>query len=298
MPKITLILGAGVNKEINSLIDLGLDLLKGIAERVTDITTPLPKDKYFSKLLNQIDAKEIVREEFVKDLNRYRTYSEYASIDDFLHKVESLKEFEINRSEYKRIAKISIIFHVLGYEGSDTEKNILIDVKNGKTWFRLLSDYMQNNVFESSNIDLNIITFNYDRILEKYLLEFFNRGDNIANFINHKIHHVYGRIGCFDCLTPRDITKVKELQIPFGLSNNQIETINSITHHINLIYEEREVNPYIKKIIKESDQILIMGYGFDYTNNIKIGLDKLIDFTDVKVAIYPNDDSLLIKKVK
>jgi hypothetical protein len=298
MKKITLIVGAGVNREINNLIDLGPDLLNDIGDRVTDITTPHPKDKYLSKLLNKINICESIRESFVKDLHRYKTYSEYASIDDFLHKIETLSEFEKYKTEYLKIAKISIIFHVLGFEGSATKKNITRDIKNGETWFKLLCKYIQNNVFDSQNINLNIVTFNYDRILEQYLLETFNKEDKILDFINENVFHVYGRIGCFDNLIPRSFNGIMEKLIPFGLPNDQIHTINEVTNQINLIYEEREVNHAIKKIIKESDEILIMGYGFDYTNNIKIGLDKLAGQTNVKVALYPDNDPRLTKNSK
>ena len=299
MKKRVLIIGAGVNKEIHAEIGLGSELLKDISDRVTDITSPDPRDKYFSNLLSKINIKQSVKEKFVGDIIRYKIYSEYASIDDFLHKVESLNEFNDYKEEYRRIAKISIVFHVLGYEGTTTQDNILEDIRNRKTWFSLLSAYINNDVFRHKNTDFNIITFNYDRIVEEYLLKSFQKDDSIIKFINDNIHHVYGRIGCLDKLIQRDlINGEKETLIRFGLPNDQIETIAKNINQINLVYEERDVNSSIKKIIKEADEILIMGYGFDYINNIKIGLDQLKRNPTIKIAVYPTDSSNKKEKIE
>lgn len=289
MRKTTLIIGAGVNKEINGKIELGYDLLLGIAERVTDADN---SEKYLSGLLEKINVEKSLREKFVKDLNKYKMYSEYASIDDFLHKVESLSEFENFKKGYLKIAKVAIIFHVLGFEGSSTQNNITNHINNETTWISLLSKYIDDDIFKSKNGILNIITFNYDRILEQFLLKKFKSDNRIIEFINRHVHHVYGRIGCLDKLDAREFGEISEQIIDFGLANDQIEKISEITDHIELIYEERKINSDIKRIVKESDEIFIMGYGFDYTNNIKIGLDVLDSHTKINIAIFPEDPDI------
>ena len=108
MKKITLIVGAGVNKEIHEGIDLGGELLQNISDRVTDITSP--NNQYLSKLLNTINICETIRNKFVKDINRYKINYESPSIDDFLYKIETLSEFSDRKDEYLKISKASIIF--------------------------------------------------------------------------------------------------------------------------------------------------------------------------------------------
>jgi hypothetical protein len=286
MKRITLILGAGVNKEINPGIDLGSELLQDILDRVTDQAAR--NNPYLSNLLNSINISKNIRERFVKDLNRYKIYHEYASVDDFLYRIETLKEFEENKVEYLKIAKISIIFHVLGFEGTDTKKSITRDISFGSSWLNILYRYITKNVLSSQSVSLNIVTFNYDRIVEHYLLETFKNNSKIRDFIDANIHHVYGRIGCLEHLTPKQLPGIIEKLVPFGLDNDQIHTISGLTDHIKLIYEEREVNSCIKKVINESDELLIMGYGFDYINNIKIGLNNLSENTMARIAIHSN----------
>ena len=213
MKKITLIIGAGANKEINSTIDLGSELIKNISDRVTDRTSPA--DKYFSNLLNQINFVPNVREEFVKALDSYINEVSSPSIDAFLDEVENYPEFQIYRESFLRIGRIAIIFHVMGYEGKSTKDNIENDLKKKETWMSILCDFIQNKLFiNQPEIDLSIVTFNYDRILEYYLLKWFDASEEIRDFINTKINHVYGRIGCLKNLKTLD---KDEKNIEFGL---------------------------------------------------------------------------------
>jgi len=296
MKKITLIVGAGVNKEIHEGIDLGGELLQNISDRVTDITSP--NNQYLSKLLNTINICETIRNKFVKDINRYKINYESPSIDDFLYKIETLSEFSDRKDEYLKISKASIIFHVLGFEGTDTQKRIANDIKDGSSWLNVLSKYMSESVFSGKHTNLNIVTFNYDRILEYYLLTAFNANKNILDFINNHIYHVYGRIGCIEKVMPRKLRGMKERTIPFGLPNNKIHVIEKQIDHIKLIFEERNVGKSIKEVINESDELLIMGYGFDYINNIKIGLDLVKKSSNVRIAVYPNIDQTKEKRIR
>jgi hypothetical protein len=241
MKNVTLVIGAGVNKEINQEIALGSELLKDICDRVTDDNSDI---KNLSDLLNKIKIQESIRRRFAKDIDRYKVYYEYASIDDFIYKIDTLNKFKDVRNEYLQMAKISIIFHVLGYEDNKTQNSILNDIQNEASWLSVLCKHINREVFNSQKETLNIVTFNYDRILKEYLLEAFKANSKVKNFINNHIFHVYGRIGCLEELKPK---KVGEQKIPFGLPNDQIVTIKNIQDHIKLIYEEREVNSGIRE---------------------------------------------------
>jgi hypothetical protein len=295
MKKVSLVVGAGVNKEIHQGIALGADLFQDISDRVTDINSP---DKYLSKLLNKINIGGPIRDMFVKDITRYRINSDNPSIDDFLYKIETLSEFYARKEEYLKISKISIIFHVLGFEGTETQQNISDDIKKRLSWLNILCGYIRENIFANSKINLNIITFNYDRIVEYYLMTAFSNSDNILNFVNNNIHHVYGRIGCLKGLVPRQLGRIDEQEIRFGLPNDKIDTISQLTDHIKLIFEERNVSTAIKEIIRESDELYIMGYGFDYINNIKIGLDSVKIDSDVRINAYPSLNQTKEEKIK
>jgi hypothetical protein len=151
MKKVTLIVGAGVNKEIHEEIDLGSELLQNISDRVTDVTSP--NNPNLSKLLNTINICEAIRNKFVKDINRYKLNYESPSIDDFIYKIETLNEFSDCKEEYLKISKASIIFHVLGFEGTETQKRIADDLKNGLSWLNTLSKYLSESVFNGGQTD-------------------------------------------------------------------------------------------------------------------------------------------------
>ncbi len=288
MSKITLIIGAGANKEINHEIDLGADLIKNIGDRVTDRTSH--KVKNLSLFLNRIGLSSEIRDEFVKKLDVYISEVPTCSIDAFLDEVETFPEYKDLKEDFLRIGRISIIFHVMGYEGQNTINNIKKDLSDKKTWMSTLCTFLDEKVFiPNPAYDLSIVTFNYDRILEYYLLEWFkNKKLEVAkNFIDMKLHHVYGRIGYLAGLKP--LTPEEPL-IEFNLGNNNIQIIDEIKNNIKLVFNLRNETAEIKETITQSEKILIMGYGFDSTNNRRLGLHKLEDINPkFKVAVYPSE---------
>jgi hypothetical protein len=284
MHKTTLIVGAGVNKEIWAECDLGSELIKNIADRVTDRTSP--NNHYFSTRLDKIGLDPDVREKFVRALDNYKNEVKVPSIDAFLDEVESFPEYQNLRDNFKKIGRLAIVFHVMGYEGTTTKSNINNDIVVEKTWMSRVCNLLKEKVInEPREIDLNIITFNYDRILEYYLLNWFRHSKPIIKFIDDKVKHFYGRIGCLEGLK----VEADEKTISFDLGNDKIEVIEQIKDSIQLIHQERADKGPMKEIIAQSDEIWIMGYGFDATNNRLLGLNSLLEQqkANMKVAVYP-----------
>lgn len=302
---IVLIIGAGANKEINPTIGLGTDLIEDISNRVTDRTSP---DKpYLSRLLqNKLGIDYSTRWNFIHHLDHYINNVPNASIDGFLNEVETFPEFVNYKKDFMKIGRTSIIFHIMGWEGSTTVNNIEQYVKVNNNWISIMCNFIEQKKILESNTDINlsIITFNYDRILESFLMKRFNH--TAINFIDEKIKHVYGRIGCLEGLKQRQFFDpntshpVNEQIIKLNYSNDQIETISELENNINLIYQERNDTIEIQKLVANADQILVMGYGFDDMNNRRLGLyermknssEKLKDKNEVssidfKVSIYP-----------
>jgi hypothetical protein len=282
--QITLIIGAGANKEINPQIGLGSELLQGISDRVTDRTSV--EKRYLSELLQKLEISDSQKASFVSLLDAYKNAVPYPSIDGFINEINTFPEFKEYKDAFKTIGYSSIIFHIMGYEGSETVQNINNDINAKKTWLSLICDYIerQDILSDKPKIELNIITFNYDRILEGYILKRFSKVS--AEFIDKHIHHVYGRIGCLEGLAQREISdSIIEETISLNFGNDQIHQIVQLRNNIKLMYDERNDTKTIKDIVQKSTKILIMGYGFDDLNNTRIGLNNLKDQT-LHAAIY------------
>ncbi|WP_276374302.1 hypothetical protein [Chryseolinea sp. H1M3-3] len=283
IPKTTIIIGAGANKEINEGSGLGFDLIQGISERVTDRTS---KGKgYLSKAFQILPHlnDHSVRESFLRHLDLFR-FDNNHSLDAFIYEVENFPEYQPYRENFKDIARILTFAHVLGWEGhripdshgryGATFKNILNEVskKRQKTWFSELASFISDkNLFNSD--DLMIITFNYDRILEVFLLTFFNSNNEIKNFINNNIIHVYGRIGCLPELKPKNLTlngtRQLEKEIEFGYDNGEFKKISEVRDNIYFIHDDISDRD-VKNVMRKAEKLLVFGYGFDSLNNKRL----------------------------
>ena len=119
----TLIIGAGVNKEINSEIDTGAELIRNIADRVTGRTSNgegLGKalEKHFPNLTLERRTK------FLMHLELYRQSVKLPSIDAFMHEVRTFPEFDNDRLDLLKIGVAMILGHVVGWEGTTTLRTL------------------------------------------------------------------------------------------------------------------------------------------------------------------------------
>lgn len=282
---ITLIIGAGANKEIHNEIGLGRDLITDISNRVTDRTVK-PRYAYLSKILNNDFSINLqMRENFLRHLDGYIHSNEYPSIDNFLKAVETGPEFISRREDFKRIIFVLTVAHIIGWEGTKTKGYIDREKVNRRTWLTVLGEYIEDhNLFETNA--LKIITFNYDRILEYYLWIKF--GTRIKDFIKNNVHHVYGRIGNVEGLHP---LKDGEKSIPLGLPDLPKEYIFAGTENIEFIHSDHPTN-HVSGIILGSKQLIVFGYGMDPSNNKRLTLSEWAvqndDGGNFKFHIHPN----------
>ena len=279
--KITLIIGAGASKDINPTIYTGEELTKGIADRVTDRNSP-GKEYLSEKLKIKLGINTEIRERFLIHLENYRTNPLILnpSIDEFLNEVNNFKEFETDRNVFLQIGYVMILAHIFGFEGREDDATQKALFKEN-TWLTILSDEIEKNKILEAPLDnrLRIITFNYDRIIELYLLRKYNKSKEIIEFINNNILHVYGRAGALDGLQLRELEGgLKEKVIPFGFANDQLDKIDGIKTHIKVIYEKRNDASFLKElkeIITTSTDIFAFGYGFDTVNNSRLGFQNI-----------------------
>lgn len=188
-------------------------------------------------------------------------------------------------------------------------------------WIRFVSHRLIDTAAESAEIlenNVHFVTFNYDTSLEasfhKYLRNHSSINTNhMRDFITRKrIIHVYGAI--------RDQTEhpVQD-QFAFNISSNQSDADGqkAMKHCLEIAREAggrlSVIEPNTKdsqnlslyaarQVIKEAEDIYILGYGFDEINNRRIGLDVLTkDLTPhspLRTIHYTNfNDSRRVQRV-
>jgi len=265
MEKISLIIGAGVNKEIHPDIDLGRELIQNISDRVTDRTTPNGPNLSINLERHFPEFNRMIRTDFLMHLDHYISSVEYPSIDEFLNEVETFPEFEGQRQQFLDIGLLMILAHVIGWEGKKTVDSLTKELTEKRTWLSVLAKYLEDKV---SGSDFNIITFNYDRIVEYFLLKTFS--NNSKAFVKNHIHHVYGRLANLDGLDP---AYDGEQSLGFDVPNHAFTEIAKLKNNIKLIRQKVDTKS-IKDIVKNSKRLVLFGYGLDPINNKRIGLHE------------------------
>lgn len=115
----------------------------------------------------------------------------------FLRSAATIDAFLQRRPEFMEVGKLAIAYCLMPCED---ESKLYYDVRDGN-WYKYLAEKLDSAFEEFANNRLSIITFNYDRSLEHYLL------NNLINLHGKEpnvcasalgqipIVHVYGQLG-------------------------------------------------------------------------------------------------------
>jgi hypothetical protein len=232
-PRFALVIGAGASHDLHYDFALGNELLQQISDRVTDrtsISTP-----NLSTLLKRAGFDESILERFVESIDTYqKAVKPIASIDGFIDEISLYPEFKLVKVKFRQIAKFSIVFHILGYEGTLEKVGLKHD-----SWIHELAAFIdRNNLLDEESLKmgyLRIITFNYDRIIEHYLYHherFKGKQDKLKRFIDKWVLHVYGKIGDLEW---QDLGE----HFAFGEDHTDVDKILANKDKIDLMFEER-----------------------------------------------------------
>lgn len=246
----TLVLGAGASAPFG--FPTGWDLY---ADVCSDLTKPTKQ--FFQLMVNSgFDEKELTR--FRDEL----FYSGKSSIDAFL-------EGRADEQSFMTIGKAAIAGKLIPLESDDN----LFAVNIADNWYRYLWQLLAATRDQFTDNRLCIITCNYDRSLERFLLLSLKHSYGLDGAEAEEllkavpIVHVHGQLGgCYDSsVAERSVTK----------SSKQI----------TVIYEGLDTAPELveaRQSLKVSDVICFLGFGYLATNLERLRLDSL----DSNIRMY------------
>lgn len=179
--------------------------------------------------------------------------SQMASIDAFLAR----------RADFSAIGKIAIAISLLSKE----HPSALINNHHEDNWYFYLFNKIAAVAWESLDLsDLSIITFNYDRSLEQYLISaiYSSYGrtpdEAIEKLSAMKIIHIYG------CIGENNPGKIDYFPYEDTISSKKILRA---TRDLRVIPEGRNEDQSLlaaKSILLEADAIGFMGFSYDPIN--------------------------------
>ncbi len=221
----------------------------------------LDKSDIGARILEQSSFSRADLEVFCRQLKATNA----VSIDEFL----ALQRYPAE-SLVKEIAKYCIAFIIL-----DNEKTtVSLNLPEQDDWYtylwRRLSEGLFNSFLDMNKNNLGVITFNYDRSLEKFLMEsiqdrFFGgpRDEKITHaYENTPVIHLYG---------PSETL----FRLPYGESlaygeGATRERVEKFARDIKTIHDDFDASLYpiirAKDLLKNAERIVFLGFGFDKFN--------------------------------
>jgi hypothetical protein len=212
------------------------------------------------------------------------------NIDDFARALRGLKPYSIDtfletRDEFLNVGRLAIADVLLRAEADA----LTLDVDPDKDWYRYLFNtiFLRKNVehFEQQVSQMSVVTFNFDRSLERALFDCIRYGfglneDNAkALAVKLRIYHVHGRLGKPNWLyesptaTSYGATADEDLKV----------ATKKAVEGMRLVHEpgrESDVEK-ARSAIKDAKTVYFIGFGFDERNLAKIGIPG-----EIKAAMH------------
>lgn len=229
-----------------------------------------PVGKELRRQIVSTNLAELVALDPNSDIGRTRSFlqefkrSQRYSIDSFLAR----------RPEFNEIGKIAIARVIVAAETQ--RRDAMFDTHEGDNWYQYLVNMLA--IDEWHNFDpsrLSIVTFNYDRSLEYYLINALQAtyGRKMSEVVERlqrmRLAHVYGSLGT---VWPGPDS------LEFGGHSKQspswTTTVRSAAARLRVIPEGRDDDPTLEPVrtaVGQAERIGILGFGFDRDNIRRLG---------------------------
>ena len=197
-----------------------------------------------------------------------------SSIDAFLarrgeHKVGR------NSATYAEVGKAAIAYCLIQRERPESLHAFPDD-----HWYQYLWSFMCDSLDSFGENKLRIITFNYDRSLEYYLLTALQHSFGITaqeaakHLQKIPILHVYGQLATLHDQSPDGHGTRR-----YHPDVSSLAYISVAAKGIHVIDESRDDDEVFKKAysyLKDAEKIYFLGFGFDKTNVHRLRIDELM----------------------
>jgi len=260
-----LVLGAGASMPFG--FPSGREIVGAICQALTPDTSQPIRRQYtptFSVLLHcNFSVSQITN--FKDALSR----SGHTSVDAFLE----------YRTEFIDVGKSAIAAVLLPFEKTDLLfEEMRIERKNN--WYEYLFSQLSTSFDMFDRNALSIITFNYDRSLEHYLLtalknSYGKTDKECAEKLNAiPIIHVHGKLGDLEWQHPHPFP------VPYDshLSNMVSEMVSRASKKIKIIQENIADDiefGQAYQLLSEAARVYFLGFGFNQTNLERLQIESL-----------------------
>lgn len=305
--KTLLVLGAGASLEVG--LPIGETLLKQISE-LLDFRFEFG-ERLTSGDYTLLHALKSVLDEGgdVKNLNEHlsagqqlrKSAQQALSIDNVIDALEDPK--------VELVGKLGILRAILKAESESMyfrpphEHRDTIELKNfSPTWYGSFTKLLTENV-RKSEIDhifdnIEIINFNYDRCLEKYLphsiSEYYGTtAQEIESKMNNlRVHRPYGLCGRLPWMQGEGPV-IRFGQENFGSLGTAVSQIRTFTEQV----QEGDELDAIRSAISSADRIIFLGFAF-HRQNMSLLASPIQDHTEIIATAYgiSSDDTSVIER--
>jgi hypothetical protein len=246
---VVLVLGAGASQPFG--FPSGHELLRAIVE-----ATKHPQQTDIGKVLCETWGVS-----YIGEFSNALRLSGRNSVDAFLE----------NRTDFMEIGKVAIAAALRPFEKP-------YQVFDTGDWYRYLFNLLSGpGAFENfARNKIAIITFNYDRSLEFYLLESLKNSfqkkaeEREALFCKIPIIHVYGQLGSLLGSDP----------VPFTGTLDEPRRVNFISRQIKIIHEsEDNTEEFVaaREYLNNAEVVCFLGFGYHERN-----VQRLLKGVDLK----------------
>jgi hypothetical protein len=187
-------------------------------------------------------------------------------------------------NDIKQFGKFAIAYYILGQEEWLMRQGLFVFKENWLRYFLLRHLAPIKETLRVGEVNIRIITFNYDRIIEHFLYNFLRHfgqpiipgfDQSIDNDESKSIVDLFGIIHVYDKLAKLEWEDREGQIIRFGERNNNEVNLSMGSQAIRLIAEtgigrvSEETKREIRKVMEDASKIYFLGFGFD-EDNMKI----------------------------
>jgi hypothetical protein len=184
-------------------------------------------------------------------------------------RIETIDEFLRGRQDLMRIGKSLIAMHILESEDQYTRTAEII-ADEADDWLRLLWNNIKAPPGDFEKQPIRFITFNYDRLLEHYIINAMMHSYNCSwaeaskSVLSNPIIHLHGRLGRLHSLTePRVPNDLSHKSVLMG-ANLSYELLQRVGADCSLWWQdetEADLSETAARILESSNHVYMLGVG-------------------------------------